>query len=92
MYHDALDGNIPVEWVTFDSLRNSLSVVGVNLMEIFVCQNEQSYVLVTMPKVKARKRFVIMSEKSKELRQFKTIDAAAKVCRDLGFSSVQVIL
>jgi len=90
---DPLDNNIPIEWVTFDSLRNSLSVVGVSFMSISVCPVDGgAYVLVSMPRQKSRKRLIIKSEKSGELRQFKTIDSAVKVCRQLGFSSVQVLL
>lgn len=93
MQSDSLNGNLPVELVTFDALKKSISIVGVNSMAITVCPySEGGYVLISVPRAKARKRLVMKSEKSGELRNFKTIDAAVKVCRQLGFSSVEVVL
>jgi len=91
----ALDyvNQLPVEWSTFDSLRNSLLLVGVDAMEITVCPVDSGgYAVVAMPARNARKRTAIKSEKSGQLRCFKTVDAALRVCRQLGFSTVQVQL
>lgn len=84
---------LPIEWVTFDALRNSLEIVGVDAMEITVCPVDSGgFAVLTYPARNAWKRSAIKAEKSGQLRVFKTVDSALRVCRQLGFSHVRVQL
>lgn len=83
---------IPFELVTVDVLRQLVESVGGDGMKMTVCRAQDGYVLRSHVGYQARKAFGVMAEKSREQRVFKTMDSALRVCKKLGFTSVQVEL
>lgn len=83
---------IPLDLVTFDSLRNLVESVGGDGMKMTVCRMQEGYVLRSHFGYQPRKAFGLKAEKSGQQRVFKSMDSALRVCRQLGFSYVQVEL
>jgi hypothetical protein len=88
----AVISEIPVDLVTVDSLRNLFESVGGDGMKMTVCRMQEGYVLRSHYGYQPRKAFGIKAEKSGHQRVFKSMDSALRVCRQLGFTYVQVEL
>ena len=84
--------DIPFELVTLDALRMLVESVGGEGMKMTVCRFDDGYVLRSHLGYQARKSFGVKAEKSGQQRVFKSMESALRVCRQLGFSVVQVEL
>lgn len=84
--------DIPFELVTLDALRMLVESVGGEGMKMTVCRADDGYVLRSHLGYQARKSFGVKAEKSGQQRVFKSMESALRVCRQLGFSVVQVEL
>lgn len=76
----------------FDALRMLCESVGGDGMKMTVCRSNEGYVLRSHVGYAARKSFGLKAEKSGQQRVFKSMDSALRVCKQLGFSVVQVEL
>lgn len=85
-------GEIPFDLVTVDVLRQLVQSVGGDGMKMTVCRAQDGYVLRSHVGYQARKAFGVKAEKSGEQRVFKSMDSALRVCKQLGFQTVQVEL
>lgn len=91
-FHRSVISELPFELVPLDALRMFVESVGGEGMKMTVCRSQEGYVLRSHVGYQPRKAFGLKAEKSGQQRVFKSMDSALRVCKQLGFSVVQVEL
>lgn len=82
---------MPLQLVTLDQFRTYFETFGDKLMVVLI-PVDGGYVFHSEPIYSPTKAFELKAEKSGRRRVFKSVEAALRLARSIGFSSVQVEL